>query len=81
MEMELKGVIVYTSQYKVEGQIKVPVTSYRGRLSDYLNQSQLAFFPVVNPTISLLSGEIVTSFPEAIMVNKANIIMVHELVK
>lgn len=78
MEMELKGIVFITPQFKIEGQIKVAASAYRGRLSDFLNQGQQNFIPVINPTISQLNGEIVASFPTSILLNKSSITIAFE---
>lgn len=78
MELELREIVFFTPQFKIEGQIKVPASGYRGRLSDFLNQGQQNFIPVLNPTISFLQGEIVASFPETVLLSKSTIIIAFE---
>ena len=79
MEIELKRIILFTDQFKIEGQIRVPVAGYRGRVSDFLNQDQVKFIPVLNPTISKIDGEVLlTPLPESILVNKDRVALAYE---
>ncbi len=79
MDIELRHVVILTNQFKIEGQIRVPATSYRGRVSDFLNQGEQMFIPIMNPIIAQLGGAALPPLPESILLNKNSIIVAYEL--
>ncbi len=79
MEVELKRIILFTDQFKIEGQVRIPVAGYRGRVSDFLNQDQVKFIPVLNPAVYRLDGQVLkTPFPESVLVNKSRVTLAYE---
>lgn len=56
METRIERVILETERHRIVGDLTLPREGYRSRLSDYLNQSDVQFIPLVNVEIGSLTG-------------------------
>ncbi len=68
-----RAITLYIPDFRIDGYVVVPVTGYRGRLSDYLNQKETTFIAVVKAKISTLDGKTIIPFTEVVLVNKDQI--------
>ena len=50
--MHTQRVVLETAQHRIVGELTLPREGYRSRISDFLNQSDLAFIPLSNATIT-----------------------------
>ena len=46
-----------TERHRIVGDLTMPREGYRSRLSDYLNQGDIAFIPLANATIDPLDSD------------------------
>ncbi|RMF93053.1 MAG: hypothetical protein D6736_02395 [Nitrospinota bacterium] len=76
MEHELRSVTIYTLQFKIQGQIRVPPDGYRARISDLLNRETTQFIPIVNAKVFNLRNDGVIVSSPVVVVNKAQITLV-----
>ena len=56
METRTERVVLETERHRIVGDITLPREGYRSRLSDYLNQGDLDYIPVVNAELEPLDG-------------------------
>ena len=56
MDLRYEHVVIETDRYRIDGKLALPREGYRSRLSDYVNQGDREFFPIVNATVSPLEG-------------------------
>ena len=56
MEERSLPVVVETATHRFSGEVSLPKEGYRSRLSDYLNQEDLAFLALTAVTISDLES-------------------------
>ena len=57
MDLRYEHVVVETNRYRIDGKLALPKEGYRSRLSDYVNQSDREFFPIVDATVTVLDGD------------------------
>ncbi len=75
-DVKVLAITVFTSHYRIEGQIRISATGYRSRLSDFLNETGSAFLPVTNAKVTNIDGELHVLYKEVVIVNKDEITMV-----
>ena len=51
MENRNLRVVLETDRHRIVGELTLPFEGYRSRLSDYLNQGDLAFVALTNATV------------------------------
>jgi len=51
MENRSIRVVVETDRHRIVGELTLPFEGYRSRLSDYLNQGDVAFVALTNATV------------------------------
>lgn len=51
MDTHTQRVVLETAQHQIVGELTLPREGYRSRISDFLNQSDLAFIPLSHATI------------------------------
>jgi len=51
MEKRSIRVVLETDRHRIVGELTLPREGYRSRLSDFLNQSDLAFIAMTNATV------------------------------
>ncbi len=56
MESRVERVVLETDRYRIVGDLTLPREGYRSRLSDFLNQGDLDFIPLVNVELTPLTG-------------------------
>jgi hypothetical protein len=56
MESRIERVVLETDRHRIVGDLTLPKEGYRSRLSDYLNQGDVEFIPLVNVELTPLSG-------------------------
>jgi len=56
VDLRREKVVVETDRYRVEGDMTLPAEGYRSRLSDYVNQGDREFFPIVDATVTVLDA-------------------------
>ena len=54
MDTRTQRVVLETEQHRITGELTLPREGYRSRISDFLNQSDLAFIPLSNALITSL---------------------------
>lgn len=56
METRVERVVLETDRYRIVGDLRLPSEGYRSRLSDYLNQGEVVFVPLVNAQLTPLDA-------------------------
>ncbi|MGI8631624.1 MAG: DUF6812 domain-containing protein [Solirubrobacterales bacterium] len=56
MDRKAERVQLETDRYRIIGDLTMPREGYLGRLSDYLNQSDLEFLPLSDAQVTPLAG-------------------------
>ena len=56
MDLRYEHVVVETDRYRINGKLALPKEGYRSRLSDYVNQGDREFFPIVDATVTTLDA-------------------------
>ena len=72
-DAETKEVVLFTSQFKIQGKVRVVAKGYRGRISDMLNDVAMQFLVVQDAKVSTIEGEIMVPFAPVVVVNKQDI--------
>ena len=75
-DVKVLAITVFTSHYRVEGQIRYVSKGYRSRLSDYLNETNSTFLPITNAKITNIDGELHVLYKDVVIINKDEITMV-----
>lgn len=75
-EFKMLDVTIFTTGYRVQGQVKIALKGYRSRLSDFLNDESFKFMPIVNAKIMGANAELSVPFSEVVIINKNEIVMV-----
>ncbi len=72
-------VVLETDRHRIVGEMTLPNEGYRSRLSDYLNQGDLAFVALTNATIieHLESGATDATEREFVTVGTAHILLAY----
>ena len=52
MDTHTQRVVLETAHHRISGELTLPREGYRSRISDFLNQSDIAFIPLSNVTIT-----------------------------
>ncbi len=68
-----RAITLYIPDFRIDGYVVMPVTGYRGRLSDYLNQKETTFVAIIKARISTIEGKTIIPFTEVVLVNKNQI--------
>jgi hypothetical protein len=63
VDQQEKRVIIETDRHRLVGSIRLPVDSYRSRLSDFLNSAEREFIALTDVTLESLDrhGEVVSA--------------------
>jgi hypothetical protein len=48
VDLRYEHVVVETDRYRIDGKLALPREGYRSRLSDYVNQGDREFFPILD---------------------------------
>lgn len=56
VEFRTERIVLETGKYRIVGDLSLPKEGYRSRLSDYLNQGDIGFIPLVDVEIAPLDG-------------------------
>jgi len=72
-ETDLKEVVLFTGQFKIQGKVRTATKGYRGRISDILNDESMQFLVVQDAKVSTIEGEIKVPFAPVVVVNKQDI--------
>jgi hypothetical protein len=56
VDNRVERVVLETAGERIVGDLTLPREGYRSRLSDYLNQGDLAFIPLTNVELTSLDG-------------------------
>jgi len=72
-ERDLKEVVLFTSQFKIQGKVRTATKGYRGRISDMLNDDSTQFLVVQDAKVSTIEGEIKVPFTPVVVVNKQDV--------
>jgi len=75
METRRQRIVIETGQHQIIGDVTLPREGYLSRISDFLNQSEIAFIAITNATIieRLPSGATETSSREFVAVGTGHI--------
>jgi hypothetical protein len=57
MDTRIERIVLETDRHRIVGDLTLPREGYRSRLSDYLNQGDVAFIPLSNAEISVIEDE------------------------
>jgi len=52
MDMRIERIVLETERHRIVGDLTLPRDGYRSRLSDYLNQGDVAFIPLADAEIA-----------------------------
>ena len=52
----IERIVLETARHRIVGDLMLPREGYRSRLSDFLNQGELDFIPLVNAELAPLDG-------------------------
>ena len=75
-DVKVLAITVFTSHYRIEGQIRYVSKGYRSRLSDYLNETNSTFLPITNAKVTNIDGELHVLYKDVVIINKDEITMV-----
>ena len=56
MDQRREPIFLETDRYRIEGKLTLPREGFRSRLSDYVNQGDREFFPIVDATVTVLDA-------------------------
>lgn len=79
METRTERVVLETNRYRIVGDLTLPSEGYRSRLTDYLNQGEVVFVPLVNVQLTPLDGGGVEERRSFVAVARAHIHLAHPL--
>ena len=75
MDTQTQRVVLETDRHRIVGELTMPREGYRSRISDFLNQGDLAFVALTDATVieHRLSGSAMTATHEFIAVGTDHI--------
>ena len=56
MDTRVERIVLETERHRIVGDLVLPRDGYRSRLSDYLNQGEIAFIPLTDAEITLIEN-------------------------
>ena len=56
MDTRIERIVLETDRHRIVGNLTLPRDGYRSRLSDYLNQGEIAFIPLTDAEITLIAN-------------------------
>ncbi|MBI4377699.1 MAG: hypothetical protein HY578_01235 [Nitrospinae bacterium] len=74
--MEGEKVSIYTEKFMIVGEVAITRKGYRKRLSDFLNDKDIQFIPILRAKLSPVDMKRDITEAEVIILNKNEIIMV-----
>jgi hypothetical protein len=74
--MEAEKVSIYTEKFMIVGEVAITRKGYRKRLSDFLNDKDIQFIPILRAKLSPVDMKRDITEAEVIILNKNEIIMV-----
>jgi len=57
VDQRREKIVLETDRYRIEGEMTLPSTGYRSRLSDHVNRREIDFFTVQSAVITPLDGD------------------------
>lgn len=69
----LEPVVLETPRYRIEGEVMLPPTGYRSRLSDFLNDQEREFLIVLHAKLTPLDGAGTASEAGVVMLHRSRI--------
>ena len=54
MDNRIERIVLETDRHRIVGDLTLPRDGYRSRLSDYLNQGEIAFIPLTDAEIEVI---------------------------
>jgi hypothetical protein len=73
VDTRVERIVLETERHRIVGDLSLPRDGYRSRLSDYLNQGEVAFIPLTDAEIQLLSEPGATEQREFIAVGREHV--------
>ncbi len=55
MDTRIERIVLETDRHRIVGNLTLPRDGYRSRLSDYLNQGEIAFIPLTEAELETLA--------------------------
>ena len=74
--MDSERVTVYTEKFMIIGDVAIIRKGYRKRLSDFLNDKDIQFIPILKAKLSPIDMKRDTTEAEILILNKNEIIMI-----
>ena len=74
--MDSERVTVYTEKFMIIGDVAIIRKGYRKRLSDFLNDKDIQFIPILKAKLSPVDMKRDTTEAEILILNKNEIIMI-----
>ncbi|MEK6590158.1 MAG: hypothetical protein AABZ11_05710 [Nitrospinota bacterium] len=74
--MEAEKVSIYTEKFMIVGEVAITRKGYRKRLSDFLNDKDIQFIPILRAKLSPVDMRRDITEAEVIILNKNEIIMI-----
>jgi hypothetical protein len=56
VDTRIERIVLETDRHRIVGNLTLPRDGYRSRLSDYLNQGEIAFIPLTDAEITLIAN-------------------------
>ncbi len=78
MESRVIRVVLETDRYVISGDLTLPREGHRSRLSDFLNNGELAFVPLVDVELASLDGSGTPLRRDFVAVARAHIRLAHQ---
>jgi len=75
-DMDTEKVTIYTERFMIVGEVAITRKGYRKRLSDFLNDKDVQFVPIIKAKLSPLDMKRDTTEVEIMILNKNEIVMV-----
>jgi len=75
-DMDTEKVTIYTEKFMIVGEAAITRKGYRKRLSDFLNDKDVQFIPIIKAKLSPLDMKRDATEAEILILNKNEIIMI-----
>ena len=73
VDTRVERIVLETDRHRIVGDLTLPRDGYRSRLSDYLNQGEVAFIPLTNAEIQLIESPATAEQREFIAVAREHV--------
>lgn len=73
--MEAQRVTIYTEKFMIVGELSIIRKGYRKRLSDFLNDRDVQFIPILKAKLSPIDMKRDTTEVDTLILNKNEIVM------